>query len=118
MPIRLSDLGGKVRAVRVEWEGLELNVTYSPSANTTGLQLALQQAAADDPVEGTRQAVQMLTKILVGWDFMKAQNGKDKPDEPEPITEEFLHQLPASLVMAIIESINEAQAPNRRKSGR
>jgi hypothetical protein len=113
-------LGGKTRAVRVEWEGLELNVTYAPGANTTAMQLALQQAAADDPVEGTRQAIDMLTKILVGWDFMKepSSNGKEHPAETEPITEEFLHKLPASLVMAIIESINESQAPNRRKSGR
>jgi hypothetical protein len=118
MPIRLSDLGGKVRHVRVQWEDVECNVTYSPSANTTALQLALQQAAADDPVEGTRRSILLLTQILVGWDIMKEQNGKDKSDEPEPITEEFLHKLPASFVMAILERINEEQVPNRRKSGR
>jgi hypothetical protein len=120
MPIRLSDLGGKVRHVRVQWEGEEVNVTYSPSANTTALQLALQQAAADDPVEGTRRSIQLLTQILVGWDIMKepSSNGKEHADEPEPITEEFLHKLPASFVMAILESINEEQSPNRRKSGR
>jgi len=122
MPIRLSDLGGKVRHVRVQWEGEEVNVTYSPSANTTALQLALQQAAADDPVEGTRRSIQLLTQILVGWDIMQEHsangNGKEKPDEPEPITEEFLHKLPASFVMAILEAINEEQNPNRRKSGR
>lgn len=122
MPIRLSDLGGKVRHVRVQWEGEEVNVSYSPSANTTALQLALQQAAADDPVEGTRKSIQLLTQILVGWDIMQEANGKEKPDAPEglpePITEEFLHKLPASFVMAILESINEEQVPNRRKSGR
>jgi hypothetical protein len=120
MPIRLSDLGGKVRHVRVQWEGEEVNVTYSPSANTTALQLALQQAAADDPVEGTRQSIQLLTQILVGWDIMqeRSSNGKEHPDEPEPITEEFLHKLPASFVMAILEAINEENVPNRRKSGR
>lgn len=118
MPIHLSDLSGKTRSVRVEWEGEEVNVTYSPSANTTALQLSLQQAAADDPVEGTRQAILMLTHILVGWDIMKPPNGKEKPEEPEPITEEFLHKLPATFVMAILDKINEEQVPNRRKSAR
>lgn len=120
MPIRLSDLGGKVRHVRVQWEDVEVNVTYSPSANTTALQLALQQVAADDPVEGTRKSIEMLTKILVGWDIMQEQsaNGKEKADTMQPITEEFLHLLPASFVMAILERINEENSPNRRKSGR
>jgi hypothetical protein len=121
MPIRFSDLGGKVRSVRVKWQDLECNVTYSPSANTTALQLALQQAAADDPVEGTRESIKMLTTILVGWDMMKEQstNGKEPhADEPEPITEEFLHRLPASFVTAIIEAIADDQSPNRRRSGR
>jgi len=121
MPIRFSDLGSKIRHVRVQWQDVEVNVTYSPSANTTALQLDLQQAVADDPSEGVRKSVEMLTQVLVGWDIMKETNGNGtdpEHEEPEPITEAFLLKLPATFVTAIIERINEDSSPNRRKSGR
>jgi hypothetical protein len=119
MPIRFSDLGSKLRHVRVKWQDVEVNVTYSPSANTTALQMSLAQAVADDPSEGVRKSIEMLTEVLVGWDIMKDTNGNGTgEDEPEPITEEFLLKLPATFVTAIIDSINEDQSPNRRRSGR
>lgn len=120
MPIRFSDLGNKVRHVRVTWQDVEVNVSYSPSANTTALQMSLQEAITDDPVQGGYKSIEMLTKILVGWDIMKEVNGNgvDHPDEPEPITEAFLLKLPAGFVTAIIERINEDSSPNRKRSGR
>ena len=117
MPIRFSDFGGKVRHLKVQWEGLEVNVSYSPSNNTAANSIATQEALADEDAAQLKSVVAILQKILVGWDIMQEPNGHDK-ELMEPITEEFLLSLPVPFLAKMLDDISVDQSPNRRKSVR
>jgi hypothetical protein len=118
MPIRFSELGGKVRHVRVKWEDLEVNISYSPSANTAATSIAMQEELEGETAGQTKAIVDGLQRILVGWDILEDTNGKDKPDTPVPISEDFLMRLPLSFLVAILTAIGEDQNPTPPRSRR
>src|SRR5262245_14607308 len=117
MPVTFKDFQGKTKSLRVVWDDVEVNITYSPSANTAGMAIALQDDLEGDPAANAKQAVQVLQKLLVGWDIMLEPNGYDKA-HMQPSTEEFLLALPIPFLSAILTQIGEDQSPKGKKSAR
>lgn len=101
---KLTDLVADRATVAVPFDGASLKVTYRPGAITPKVQAAVFKAQREQDVNAG--LCQPLSKLLVRWDLT------DDEGETVPTTAESLADLPAQLLMRVLEAITDDMAPN------
>jgi hypothetical protein len=102
---KLTDLVADRATVSVPFEGAALRVTYRPGAITPKVQASVFKAQRDQDLEAG--LCRPLSGLLVRWDLT------DDDGEPMATTPEALAELPAQLLLRVLEAITDDIAPNR-----
>ena len=108
MPLDISALAAKTRAVSVVWDGETIEVTYKVAELTPAYQSMLAKINTRNMEQDAQWEI--VLRILKSWDIV--DGGK-----PAPIARETFAKLPTSLLMAIINALIEDINPNP-KSGK
>lgn len=106
MPIRLSDLAAKSRALTVEFDGEQIAVTYLPGRMTMALQARMQKATELAAGDANKELAAVLTELVSGWDVL------DESGAPLAVTEKVVRQLPLRFVTALTLALFDDVNPN------
>jgi hypothetical protein len=109
MPLDLSDLKAKTRAVSVQYEGETINITYRPQAVNPEYQSMVGKTIKGN-VENQSEAWERMLAVMADWDIV--DGGK-----PLPINRETLGMLPTNLLGAIFDAIITDALPNLKSGG-
>lgn len=103
MPIKLSELSAKTRALTMEYAGEALIVEYYPARFTPALAARMQDV--QDAPRPTVAFAEALAEVLAGWDIQ----GDD--GEPLPTTTGWLLKMPMDLLSQVAEAVGADMRP-------
>lgn len=104
---KLSELTASRKTITVPFGDAALKVIYRPAVVTPRLQKAVAQAQRDQDIEAGMLVP--ISKLIASWDLT------DDQDERIDLTPDALADVPAALLLGIMEAIGEDMAPNRTR---
>lgn len=102
---RLAQILPEIATVKVE--AYDMTVSYRPGALTPA-----EQDRIMDLMEKNRQGpafAKIISRLVASWDL----TGDD--DQPYPVTEESLRDLPMDFLANVLNTLMDAQRPNEVK---
>lgn len=105
MAIKISDVKSGTQTVKVEWDGEQASVEYSPTAFTPGM---IHDLASEEDVI---QVVELLDALLVSWDVL------DDDGAALPTDKETLMGMPFTFLVRVMETVRKDMQPSGEASG-
>lgn len=102
---KLTDLVASRKTIRVPIGDGALKVTYRPSVVTPRLQKAVAAAQRDQDIDAGM--LEPVSKLIASWDLT------DDAEEVIETAPDALADVPAQLLLAVLEAIGNDMAPNR-----
>lgn len=102
MPIQFGELKRNKRRIPVTWDGMTVDIEYSPSSYTAQIEIEMR-SITDTPAQSMAGA---LSEMVTWWDIIEG-------DTPLPANKETMLHMPVGFLGAMMTAIGEDMRPNQ-----